>query len=84
MTRLDLNNYGYNPKSVEVSTDLNHINEVMKAEYLEKAKEYGVSEEDALDDYFSQRPMSVDCQFYEDNYAYISSDYYWDIFVADV
>lgn len=82
MTRMDINSYGYNPKSVEVSTDLNHLNEVMKAEYLAKAKDYGLSEAVALDE--EPDKCAVMFQFCENNYAYIEFDYYWDIFEAEV
>lgn len=84
MTRVDTQNYGYNPKSVTVSDSIGYLNAIMKSEYLEKAKERGITEKDALADYLDQKETCEECQFCENGYAYISFDYYWDIFEAEV
>lgn len=82
MTRMDIQNYGFNPRSVEVSTDLNHLNELMKEEYIAKAKDYNITKAVALDE--EPDKNAVVLQFCENTYAYIEFDYYWDIFETEM
>lgn len=61
--------YGLGTASVKVFTNKEDAYRYMEAEYLEKCEK--------------EKPCPTDCQL-EDNYAYISDMYYWDIFEEEI
>ena len=73
---VDLDNVGYNAKSVDVFPNVECANAEMKKQYLEKCKE------ELIDNPMNQN--SMDYQFSENMYAYIFGKYYWDIFEKEI
>jgi hypothetical protein len=76
LTIVDLERVGFNPKDVEVYTDMDSAVASMRKQYLEAFEKWGNGKDpDAQDD--------SDYQF-TNHYAYIFGEHYWDIFEKEV
>lgn len=77
LVEVDVQNYGFNARSVQIFTDIDKAKEKMREMYLKAFKQYYGDDEDpyAEDNY--------DYQF-GDTYCYLNGYYYLDIFAKNI
>ena len=78
LTKLDLDNKGYNPYDVEVSANLDDLTAIMRKEYEDACKDL------RIEPYPKEDAVNCEYQFVYGKYAYIHTSLYWDIFEKEI
>lgn len=74
LTIADYENYGYGTMNADVFFTKEEATEKMREQYLERCNEWKITEPYNNSDSWS----------FTDDYAYISGEFYWDIFTKEI